>query len=98
MSLQQIQFLQPYVIYVVLYVLVFLTVGHIIRKIGENRLKKLNQMVLGYVMLHFIGTITGIVLILIRPLVFMFFDLSDRAYEYLNIMMYINAYYVIKRQ
>lgn len=25
----------------------------------------------------------------------MFFDLSDRAYEYLNIMMYINAYYVI---
>ena len=66
------------------------------KEIGENRLKeaKSDGARLCHVTL-LIGAITGIVLILIRPLVFMFFDLSDRAYEYLNIMMYINAYYVI---
>ncbi|MBO5372233.1 MAG: MATE family efflux transporter [Lachnospiraceae bacterium] len=41
------------------------------------------------------GILTGIAIILLRPLVFSSFELTARAEEYLNIMLFINAYYVI---
>lgn len=43
----------------------------------------------------FVGVLTGIVILLIRPFVFTFFVLSERAAGYLSIMLAISAYYVI---
>ncbi|MEY8517780.1 MATE family efflux transporter [Lachnospiraceae bacterium 29-84] len=42
-----------------------------------------------------IGVLTGLVLIAIRPFVFQFFDLTDRASGYLDFMLIISAYYVV---
>ena len=42
-----------------------------------------------------VGILTGIVLLLIRPLVFMFFSLTERASGYLDFMLLISAYYVV---
>ena len=42
-----------------------------------------------------VGILTGIVLLLIRPLVFMFFSLTERAGGYLDFMLLISAYYVV---
>ncbi len=42
-----------------------------------------------------IGILTGLVLIAIRPFVFQFFDLTDRASGYLDFMLIISAYYVV---
>lgn len=42
-----------------------------------------------------IGILTGIVLLLIRPLVFLFFSLTERASGYLDFMLLISAYYVV---
>ena len=42
-----------------------------------------------------IGVLTGLVLLLIRPLVFYFFHLSARAEGYLNMMLLISSYYVV---
>ena len=42
-----------------------------------------------------IGVLTGLVLLLIRPLVFYFFHLSARAEGYLNMMLMISSYYVV---
>lgn len=41
------------------------------------------------------GIVTGLVIICIRPIVFMFFDLTVRAQGYLNIMLFISSYYII---
>lgn len=41
------------------------------------------------------GAITGIIILLIRPIVFYCFTLTDRASDYLNIMLWISSYYVI---
>ncbi len=41
------------------------------------------------------GILTGLVLILLRPVVFACFTLTDRAFEYLNVMLWISAYYVV---
>lgn len=41
------------------------------------------------------GVLTGLVLLVLRPFVPYFFDLTDRAYDYLNFMLLINGYYVI---
>lgn len=43
----------------------------------------------------FIGIITGVVILLIRPVVFHCFTLTDRANSYLSFMMYVSCYYVI---
>lgn len=42
-----------------------------------------------------VGIMTGIVLLLIRPLVFVFFHLTQRASGYLDFMLLISAYYVV---
>lgn len=42
-----------------------------------------------------VGAFTGIMIICIRPIVFYFFDLTDRAEGYLTIMLIISSYYVI---
>lgn len=42
-----------------------------------------------------VGILTGIVILLLRPVVFMCFSLTDRAVEYLNIMLWISSYYVV---
>lgn len=42
-----------------------------------------------------IGILTGIVILLIRPIVFYFFSLTEQASEYLNIMLIISTYYVV---
>ncbi|MEH2943355.1 MATE family efflux transporter [Lachnospiraceae bacterium KK002] len=42
-----------------------------------------------------VGILTGIVLLLIRPLVFMFFSLTEQAGGYLDFMLLISAYYVV---
>lgn len=42
-----------------------------------------------------IGIFTGMFLLLIRPLVFYFFNLTDRASGYLNVMLLISSYYVV---
>lgn len=41
------------------------------------------------------GVVTGIIIIIIRPLVFPFFDLTETAALYLNVMLWINSYYVV---
>lgn len=42
-----------------------------------------------------VGVLTGIVILLLRPVVFMCFSLTDRAAGYLNIMLWISSYYVV---
>ncbi len=42
-----------------------------------------------------VGIATGILILLLRPLVFMCFSLTDRAAGYLNIMLWISSYYVV---
>lgn len=42
-----------------------------------------------------VGIATGILILLLRPLVFMCFSLTDRAEGYLNIMLWISSYYVV---
>lgn len=42
-----------------------------------------------------VGVLTGIVILLLRPVVFMCFSLTDRAQGYLDIMLWISSYYVI---
>lgn len=42
-----------------------------------------------------IGIITALIILVIRPLVFMGFTLTEQAHSYLNIMLIISSYYVI---
>ncbi len=42
-----------------------------------------------------VGVLTGLFLLLIRPLVFVFFNLTERASGYLDIMLIISSYYVV---
>lgn len=42
-----------------------------------------------------VGILTGVILLLIRPLVFVCFNLTDRASGYLDFMLLISAYYVV---
>lgn len=42
-----------------------------------------------------LGFITGLIILAIRPLVFMSFTLTAQARDYLGIMLFISAYYVI---
>ena len=66
------------------------------KAIGENRLEEAKKDADRLVKVSVIsGIITGIVLLLIKPIVFECFVLSERAYEYLNIMLLINSYYIV---
>ena len=42
-----------------------------------------------------IGILTGIVILLLRPVVFLCFSLTERAAGYLDFMLWISAYYVV---
>lgn len=42
-----------------------------------------------------VGIATGVLILLLRPIVFMCFSLTDRAEGYLNIMLWISSYYVV---
>ena len=66
------------------------------KEIGENRLedaKKDSGRLLKVSVIS--GIITGVIIILARPIVFECFILTERAYEYLNFMLLISSYYVI---
>lgn len=43
----------------------------------------------------FVGIITGLVVVCLRPVVFSCFSLTDRAQDYLGVMLWISGYYVI---
>ncbi len=65
-------------------------------KIGEGKLeeakrdaKKSCQVTLA------IGIATGVVILLLRPVVFLCFSLTERAAGYLDFMLWISAYYVV---
>ncbi len=42
-----------------------------------------------------IGILTGVIILLLRPVVFMCFSLTERAVGYLDFMLWISAYYVV---
>lgn len=65
-------------------------------EIGEKRMEhaKKDATRLCHVTLVF-GVLTGLLILAIRPLVFACFQLSDRAYDYLNFMLIISSYYVV---
>lgn len=64
--------------------------------IGENRLEDAKRDADRLLKASVIsGIITGVVLLLVKPIVFECFILSDRAYEYLNFMLIINSYYIV---
>ena len=66
------------------------------KAIGENRLEDAkidaDRLVKASVIS---GILTGVLLLLVKPIVFECFILSERAYEYLNFMLIINSYYVV---
>lgn len=65
-------------------------------EIGEGRVKdaKKDASRICHVTLA-AGIMTGLIILLLKPLVFVCFDLTDRAYSYLDTMLWISAYYVI---
>lgn len=66
------------------------------KEIGEGRLEdaKIDAGRLVKVSL-LSGAITGVIILLIKPIVFSCFLLSERAYEYLDFMLTISSYYII---
>lgn len=65
-------------------------------EMGEGRLDDAKEDAWRVVKVSFwSGVLTGVVILLIKPIVFAFFVLTDRAYEYLDVMLNISAYYVI---
>ena len=42
-----------------------------------------------------LGVLTGLIILAVRPIVFMSFTLNQQAYDYLDIMLIISSYYVI---
>lgn len=66
------------------------------KAIGENRLEDAKTDADRLVKASVIsGILTGVLLLLVKPIVFECFILSERAYEYLNFMLIINSYYVV---
>ncbi len=65
-------------------------------KVGENKLEEARAQASLFCYVTFgISVLTGLLLLAVRPLVFSIFVLSDRAVEYLSIMLYISTYYVV---
>lgn len=66
------------------------------KEIGENRLEDAkydSNRLLKIALLS--GLLTGIIILVLKPLVFECFVLTERAYEYLDFMLNISSYYVI---
>ncbi len=65
------------------------------KEIGENRLDLAKEDAGRLCRATLVsGVVMGGILLLMRPLVFMFFDLNERATDYLNVMLWINSYYI----
>lgn len=65
-------------------------------RIGENNLEVAKKDASRLCRVTLLTSImTGLLIIGIRPLVFLFFDLTARAQGYLNVMLFISSYYVI---
>ncbi len=65
-------------------------------KIGEGRMEEAKKYATYSCRTTFvIGIITGLIILAIRPIVFMGFNLSAQAHDYLNIMLFISSYYVL---
>lgn len=65
-------------------------------EIGEGRMEDAKKDARRSCLLTFaVGVLTGLVILAMRPFVFHFFDLTQRANSYLNFMLLISTYYVI---
>ena len=65
-------------------------------RIGEGRLEEANQDARKSCQVTLIiGILTGVIILLLRPVVFMCFSLTERAVGYLDFMLWISAYYVV---
>jgi putative MATE family efflux protein len=65
-------------------------------KLGKNDLKLAKDYASKLCKASFIsGVVGGIMIILLRPVILNMVSLSETAYKYLNIMLFISAYYVI---
>lgn len=65
-------------------------------QIGEGKMDETRRNASRLCRVTFIcGILTGLVVILLRPVVFLCFTLTERAYGYLDIMMWISGYYVL---
>lgn len=65
-------------------------------KVGENKLKEARVQASLFCYVTFgISILTGLCVLVVRPIVFNYFVLSERAAGYLSIMLYISTYYVI---
>jgi hypothetical protein len=65
-------------------------------KIGEGRMEEAKKYATYSCKTTFIiGIITGLIILAIRPIVFMGFNLSEQAHDYLSIMLFISSYYVL---
>ena len=66
------------------------------KTIGENKLEEAKRDADRLLKASVIsGILTGVILLLIKPIVFKCFILTDRAYEYLSFMLLINSYYIV---
>ena len=66
------------------------------KTIGENKLEEAKKDADRLLKASLIsGILTGVILLLIKPIVFKCFILTDRAYEYLSFMLLINSYYIV---
>ena len=66
------------------------------KEIGENRLDDAKRDAGRLIKTSVIsGIITGAIILLIKPIVFDCFYLTERAYDYLDLMLTISSYYVI---
>lgn len=66
------------------------------RTLGENKLELARDYGARFLKLSFlVGVLGGILIILLRPLFLIMGHLDDQAGWYLNIMLFVNAYYVI---
>lgn len=65
-------------------------------RIGEGRLEEAKQDARKSCQVTLIiGILTGVIILLLRPVVFMCFSLTERAVGYLDFMLWISAYYVV---
>ena len=65
-------------------------------RIGENNLEQAKKDASRLCRVTLLaGIVTGLLVIAVRPIVFNLFELTIRAKEYLNIMLFISSYYII---
>ncbi len=65
-------------------------------EIGENRKEDARKDASRLCHVTFIaGVLTGLLILSLKPVVFMCFELTSRAQDYLSFMLWINTYYVI---